>query len=327
MGGAGQTHLAADRPELGVPDAHGYAAAVQPLLPQPPGHAVAEHLQAAAHLLPAGQVFRKGGAVAHGLYRLVLVLGTNGGVVQPICVAVELHARLAHELLQHLRLARRQLPDGLHAKLGQRALCSAAHEQQIAHRQGPHHVPPVFPGDHGGGVRLLVVAAQLGEYLVEGHAHGDGQPQLLPEPGADAVRQLPGIAAEQVEAAGDVQPALIDAERLHQIGVLTVDGVDPAGVVGVQAVVGRQQYQVGALLFSLPYCLRRLDAHLLGGFVFGQNDAVAGGGVAADGHRYILQRRFFQQLYRGEKAVQIAVEDDAVGHGRPLPSNGMFVLL
>ena len=317
VGGTGQTHLAADRPELGVPDAHGYAAAVQPLLPQPPGHAVAERLQAAAHLLPAGQVFRKGRAVAHGLYRLMLVLGADRGIVQPICVAVELHAHLAHELLQQLRLARRQLPDGLHAVLCQRAPGGAAHVQQIAHRQRPHHVPPVLPGDHGGGVRLLVVAAQLGEHLVEGDAHGDGQPQLLPQTAADIVRQLPGVAAEQVEAAGHVQPALIDAEGLHQIGVLPVDGVDPAGVVGVQIVVGRQEDELGTLLLGLPHRLRRLDTHLLGGLVFRQDDAVPGGGVAADGHRHILQRRLLQQLHRREKAVQITVENDAVGHGGP----------
>ena len=255
------------------------------------------------------------------------MLGADGGVVQPVGVAVELDARLAHELLQHLRLAGGQLADGLHAELGQRALCGAAHEQQVAHRQGPHYVPPVLTRDDGGGVGLFVVAAQLGEHLVEGYAHGDGQSQLLPEPGADAVRQLPGVAAEQVEAAGDVQPALIDAEGLHQVGVLAVDGVDPAGVVGIQAVVGRQQYQVGTLLPGLPHRLRRLDAHFLGRLVFRQNDAVAGGGVAADGHRHVLQRRFFQQLHRREKAVQVAVENDAVGHGGALPSNGMFVLL
>ena len=118
-----------------------------------------------------------------------------------------------------------------------------------------------------------------------------------------------------METAGDIQPAFVDAEGLHQIGVLPVDGVDPAGVVGVQAVVGRQQYQVGALLLGLPHRLRRLDAHPLGGLVLGQNDAVAGGGVAADGYRYVLQRRLVQQLHRREKAVQVAVEDDAVAHG------------
>ena len=88
VGRPGQAHLAADRAELGVPDAHGYAAAVQSLLPQAGGHAVTEHLQAAAHLLPAGQILRKRGAVAHGLHRLLLMLGADGGIVQPIGVAV-----------------------------------------------------------------------------------------------------------------------------------------------------------------------------------------------------------------------------------------------
>lgn len=194
------------------------------------------------------------------------------------------------------------------------ALGGAAHEQQVPHRQGPHDVPPVLPRNNGGGVGLFVVAAQLGEHLVEGHAHGDGEPHLLPQAGADVIRQLSGVVAEQVQAAGDVQPALIDAEGLHQVGILPVDGVDTAGVLGVQSVVGRQQDQVRTLLLGLPHRLRRLDAPALGGLVLGQDDAVAGGGIAADGHRHLPQCRLVQQLHRGEKAVEVAVENDPIRH-------------
>ena len=47
-----------------------------------------------------------------------------------------------------------------------------------------------------------------------------------------------GITAEEVEGMGDVQPALIDAEGLHQVRVLLVDGVDLFGDLPVQFVVG-----------------------------------------------------------------------------------------
>ena len=75
-----------------------------------------------------------------------------------------------------------------------------------------------------------------------------------------------GITAEEVEGMGDVQPALIDAEGLHQVRVLLVDGV------------------------------------------------VAGGGISADRHGHVLQVWSAPQLHGGVKAVQIAVQDDAV-HG------------
>jgi hypothetical protein len=51
-----------------------------------------------------------------------------------------------------------------------------------------------------------------------------------------------GITAEEVEGMGDVQPALIDAEGLHQVRVLLVDGVDLFGDLPVQFVVGWQQH-------------------------------------------------------------------------------------
>ena len=132
------------------------------------------------------------------------------------------------------------------------------------------------------------------------------------------------ISTEEMHAAGDIQPALVDAEGLHQVGVLPVDGVDPPGILAVKMVMGRQQNQGGALLLGLPDGLGGLDAVFLGVLVLGQDDAVAGGGIAADGHRQIQQLRMAQQLHRGEKAVQITVQDHPF-HG--ITSNRSFVLL
>ena len=115
---------------------------------------------------------------------------------------------------------------------------------------------------------------------------------------------------------GHVQPALVNAEGLHQVGVLVVDLVDLPGVLVVQAVVRRQEHQAGALLFGLPDSLRRLDAIFFRGLVFGQNDAVAGRGVPADRRGDLPQIRVAQQLHRGVKAVQVTVQNHPV-HGRP----------
>ena len=124
----------------------------------------------------------------------------------------------------------------------------------------------------------------------------------------------PRVRAEEMEGAGDVQPALVDAEGLHQVGVLLVDLVDPAGEVPVLAVVGREKNQLGALFSGLPDGLGSLDSEGFGRLVLGQDDAVAALRVSAHRHRQVAQLRVVQQLHRGVEAVQIAVKNDPV-HG------------
>ena len=128
------------------------------------------------------------------------------------------------------------------------------------------------------------------------------------------VRQGLGVPAEEVEGVGDIQPALVDAEGLHQVGVLLIDGIDLLRDLPVQAVMWRQQHQSRALLPGLPDGLRRLDAELLGRLIFRQDDTVAGGGVPADSRGNVPQVRVAPQLHGGVKTVQIAVQDDPV-HG------------
>ena len=84
--------------------------------------------------------------------------------------------------------------------------------------------------------------------------------------------------------------------------------------------MGGQQHQTRRLLFGLPDSLRRLDTQLLGGLILGEDDAVAGGGIAADSHRQKLQLRMAQKLHRGKKAVQIAVQNHPLRHGDSLLS-------
>ena len=84
--------------------------------------------------------------------------------------------------------------------------------------------------------------------------------------------------------------------------------------------MGRQKHEAGALLFGLPDRLSRLYSVLFGGLVLGQDDAVAGLRVAADGHRDLPQSGLVQQLHRGVKAVQITVQYDALSHAFHLPA-------
>ena len=189
----------------------------------------------------------------------------------------------------------------------QDALRCPPHKEQVRDGQGPDDGLPVGGGDDGGGVRFFIVTAQLGEHFIIGDPHGDGQTQLCPDDLPQLIRQLPSILAKEVQGTRHVQPALINAEGLHQVGVALIDTVDQLGIVAVLVMVGGEEDQVGTLFPCLPDGFGGLDLEVLGGLVLGQDDAVAGGGVAADRHRFLPQLRMLQQLYRGEKAVQITV--------------------
>ena len=109
---------------------------------------------------------------------------------------MELGALLAHYFLQHLPVGVCQLTDGLDAVLMQDAAGRPSHKEQVGDRQRPDDGLPVGGGDDGGGVRFFVVAAQLGEHLIIGDPHRDGQPQLRPDDFPQLVRQLPAVLAE-----------------------------------------------------------------------------------------------------------------------------------
>ena len=225
----------------------------------------------------------------------------------------------AQQVEQALPVKAGQVPNGADAEFFHGLRRRTAHIQQISHRQGPDHLPEILPGDAGGGIRLFIVAAQLGKHFIKGDSHRDSQTELLAHPAADLIGQSRGISSEQVEGAGHIQPAFIDAEGLHQIGVVLVHPVDPPGKLPVHPVVGGKEHQVGALPFGLPNGLRRLDPELLGRLIFGQDDAMAALRVAAHRHGKMAQLRMVQQLHRGVKAIQIAVKNDPLHGPPPLP--------
>ena len=312
MGGGRKLNLAAEIPEVRRPVSDLHAAGVEVAGAETTGNAVRQQGQFLPYLPAGGKVTGEGLAVADAFYRLLLKAGAHGLLILPPGVGEELQTIFPQEALQHLRLAGGQLPDGLHAVLLQLPLGGPSGEEQAPYRQRPDDLPPVLPGDDGGGVGLFIVAAQLGKDLVEADAHGEGQPQLLPDRPADLIGDGPGVPAEEVGAAGKVQPALIDAEGLHEVRISGIDVVDGPGVEAVLVMVGRQEVEVRTFAPGLPDGLRRLNAAGLGRLVLRENDAVPGVGVAADGHRHRPELRTAQKLHRGEEAVEVAVQNDPV---------------
>ena len=225
----------------------------------------------------------------------------------------QLPSQLAQPQFQQIGVGHGQLPDGAHPQTGQCPLGGSAHIQQIAHRLGPHHPHHILPGNHRGGVRFFVVRAQFGKDFIEGYPHRDGQAGLLPHFLPQTVGNGPAIT-EQSYAAGDIQPAFINAKGLHLLGVTGVDGVDDLGPVGIFLMMGRHQHQIGALLFGLPDGLGGFHSKALCQLIFCQNDTMAALRVAADRHGNRLQFGALELLHRSIKAVAVTMQNDGIAH-------------
>ena len=268
--------------------------------------------------IPALKVFGEGAAISNGLGRCILSGGGDRGAVLPAGKVVELNAIFPQKLEQLLTVKGGQIANGAYSKLLEGLRRRSSYIKKVGYRERPDNFFEIFPGNDRSGIRLFIVAAQFGEYLVEGHPHRNSQPKAASNLAAQPVRQGGSVAAENVEASSHVQPAFVYAERFHQIGVFLIKFVDFPGKIPVNPVVGGEEDQIRALLSGLPDGLRRFDVKGFGRFVFGQNDAVTAGRVAAYGYRFVPQFRVGQQFYRGVKAVQVAMENDALHRFSPL---------
>lgn len=246
-----------------------------------------------------------------GFDRLFLVVQGDRIVVDAVGVLPHHRALLAEEGDEERLFTGGDVADREDAGLTQLLAGRLADAEELARRQRPQKLAEVFPRDLGGGVGLLVLAAHLGKGLVEGNAGRKRHSQLFPDCAADGVSDLPS-AAEQLLAGRDVEPRLIDAERLDHVGKALIDFVDQTAVIAVFFHVRTHEHQLGTFFLRLPDGLRRYHSVLLGQLIFGQNDAVTAVGIAADGHGLVLEVRTLKQLYRSVEAVHVTVQYDAL---------------
>ena len=249
--------------------------------------------------------------VAYAFHLPVILDVAHRTFIQAVGIAVEHTAHLPQLPLQPGPVGRRQLADGMDSQPFQLLLDILPHIEKGGGGQGPDDLMKIFPGDLGGGIRFAVIAAQLGKNLIEAHPHRDGEPQFLPDTGPQLVGNL-AACPKQLAAPGDIQPAFVDAKRLHQIGVLGVDGVDQAGIFHIFATVSGGQHQPGAFALGLPDGLRRLDAILLRQLVFRQDHPMAALRIPAHRHGHIFQLRAQQALHRGIKGVAVTVQNHPI---------------
>ena len=185
-----------------------------------------------------------------------------------------------------------------------RVFLCGPHKQQGLGGQLPDDAFHLLPAKDGDGVRLFVVAAQLGEHLVVGHPNGDREPQLFFHGPPDLLGNLLPIPEEPL-AAVDIQPAFIQAEGLHQVCEPAVNLLGHAGVLCVPLPVGLYQLKPGAFPHGLPDGLRCLHPHFLGQHVFGQDNAVTALLVPGHSHGHVPVLRGEQRLHRGVEVVHI----------------------
>ena len=221
----------------------------------------------------------------------------------------------AEFLAQKGFIAPGQVADGANAQLPELPLKPAAHIEHGAHRQRPDQLLHLCAGKDGGGVRLFVVAAQLGEGLAEGDAYGDGDARFLVYLGADLVGHGLCVTAEQVKRAGQVEIAFVNAGRFHQVGVAQEDLVHLMGDLGVELTVRSHQHQPRTFALGLPDGLRRLYFAGLGQLVFGQNNAVTAFPVTGHCHGYACKFRAEQAFAGGKKVVAVHMENDPLHQG------------
>ena len=299
---------------------HLHHAAAQPLPAQLLGHLFGEPAHAQPHLVLADEIAPERHAAADVLTLRAVGVEVNGRVVQPVAGAPQRLSALAHPLDQPLFGLCGQRADGIDPLLGQPRRRRFADEQHLGHRQRPEQRAVVLRRNDRGRVRLFIVAAHLGERLVERHAHGDRHADFLAHAAAQFVGQLAGGHAVIAQAAGEIEKALVDRGRLHIVGIGEIDRVDRARNLRVQLMPRRHEHNAGALALRRPHSVGGLYARALGQLVFGHDDAVPVLRIARHGHGHILQLRMIQTLAGREKIVAVAMENQPRRiHAAPSP--------
>lgn len=290
---------------------HLYAPAEEAGLPHALGHALAEHPVDDARVLVAAEVTRRGRAVAYALDDRLVPGAGDGRRVIARGEVVKDEAPLAEETAQHRGRCRGDVAYGVDAAQGQLALRRTAHAEQICCGQRPDLVAVVLRREHGDGVGLFVIRAELGEDFVPGRADGNGDAQLELDALAYLICKRLHPALAELLRPGDVAPDFVEAEGLHEVGVVGVDLAGHAREAQVAVKVRRHDVQLRAFLFCLPERLAGLDAVALGDLVFRQYYPMPRLHVPAHRYRQVPYGRVVEALDGGIAGVHVNVQHRA----------------
>ena len=145
------------------------------------------------------------------------------------------------------------------------------------------------------------------------HAHADGEPQLALH--ALAYLVCTADAVPGADAAGYVQPALVDPKRFAPVGVIRVYLLHFSRKVNVPLKVRLHNDQGGTALLRLPDRHAGFHPGALRLLRLGKNYTVPPLGAAAHGHGLPDQAWVVELLYAGITCVDIRVQNNSV-HAR-----------
>ena len=301
-------------------DRHGKRA--QPRLAQPLRHRFGQKVHERLRVLGTVDIMRAGQPVADALDRTPSpaadgVRGRNRRRILAAGERAQHKAHLPETAAQKLRRGARELADAVDARRVQLGARGRPHVQKVAHRRVPDEPPVVLRRDGGDRVGLAQVAAEFREHLVPRHADGHRAAQLRFDAPADLGRHAQGVAARKRKRPGEVEPALVEAERLHEVGVLAVDAPRQLRVAPVHVVARRHRHEPRALRARLPQRLARFHAGLLRTRALREHDAMARLLAPAHHERHAAQLGPLGLLDARIERVHVRMEDRAM-HVRTL---------
>lgn len=103
-------------------------------------------------------------------------------------------------------------------------------KEQVADEQRPYNILVIAPRDNRCRAGFFHIRAELGKNFVVADADTCSHTEF----GFDTLTDFCGdffTAAEQVGTAGHIKPALVEAEALNPVGVVSVDFAGKAGEV------------------------------------------------------------------------------------------------
>ena len=115
-------------------------------------------------------------------------------------------------------------------------------------------------------------------------------------------------------AAGHIEPALVNAKRLDEVGVSQIYLSREDRKLAVFIHMRRHADELRANRARLPDGLRGFHARLFGELIFREHYSVPVALTAADCHRHIAQFGSEGTLHRGKKVIEIAVQNNPVAH-------------
>ena len=131
----------------------------------------------------------------------------------------------------------------------------------------------MFPVYNSHSVRFFIVRAELCEHLVPRNAYAHRQPRFRVHTPTYLVGRFHGVWTGK--AVCYIEPALVYAERLAQVGILGIYLAHHRGIFRVSLKVRLNDFKLGAQLPRLPYGHAGLDPGAFCRFILCKHYAVA----------------------------------------------------